>query len=92
MEELLRRTIGETIELEIVAAGGLWATFCDPHQLESAMLNLAINARDAMPDGGKLDDRDRELRISTSVYAAEHARRRARRLCLPVASPTPASA
>ncbi len=54
MEELLRRTIGEAIRLEIVTAGGLWQTLCDPHQLESAILNLAINARDAMPDGGML--------------------------------------
>ncbi len=54
LEDLLRRTIGEAISLEIVTAGGLWPTLCDPHQLESAILNLAINARDAMPDGGKL--------------------------------------
>ena len=54
MEELLRRTIGEAIDLEIVTAGGLWLTRCDPHQLENAVLNLAINARDAMPEGGKL--------------------------------------
>jgi PAS domain S-box-containing protein len=54
MEDLLRRTLGESIELELVLAGGLWPTLCDPNQLESAILNLAINARDAMPDGGKL--------------------------------------
>jgi PAS domain S-box-containing protein len=54
MEDLLRRTLGERIALELVLAGGLWLTRCDPNQLESAILNLAINARDAMPNGGKL--------------------------------------
>ncbi|MCE7795671.1 PAS domain-containing protein [Sphingobium sufflavum] len=54
MEDMLRRTLGETVQLELVTAGGLWLTKCDPNQLESAILNLAINARDAMPEGGKL--------------------------------------
>ncbi len=54
MEDMLRRTIGPLHALEIVTAGGLWTTLCDPNQLESAILNLAINARDAMPEGGKL--------------------------------------
>jgi PAS domain S-box-containing protein len=55
MEELIRRTVGPTVELEVVGAGGLWATKVDPSQLENALLNLCINARDAMaPDGGRL--------------------------------------
>jgi PAS domain S-box-containing protein len=54
MDDLLRRALGETIDVETVIAGGLWNTLVDPNQLESVVLNLAINARDAMPDGGKL--------------------------------------
>ncbi|WP_375769888.1 PAS domain-containing protein [Archangium gephyra] len=67
MDELLRRTLGEGIEIETLIPSGLWNTFADPNQLENVLLNLAINARDAMAHGGKLvieagnawlDDRD----------------------------------
>ncbi len=54
MAEMLRRTLGEGVEVEMVTAGGLWNTLADPAQVESAVLNLALNARDAMPDGGRL--------------------------------------
>jgi PAS domain S-box-containing protein len=52
--ELLRRTLPETVAIETVLAGGVWATFVDSNQLENCLLNLAVNARDAMPDGGRL--------------------------------------
>ncbi|WP_254073559.1 ATP-binding protein [Acidisphaera sp. S103] len=54
MEDMVRRTVGINIQIEVAAAGGLWPVFIDPPQLENALLNLCINARDAMPDGGKL--------------------------------------
>ena len=55
MEELIRRTVGPDVAVEVVGAGGLWLTKVDPSQLENALLNLCINARDAMaPDGGRL--------------------------------------
>ncbi len=54
MSELMRRTIGETVTVETVLAGGLWKIAVDPNQLENAILNLAVNARDAMPNGGRL--------------------------------------
>jgi CheY-like chemotaxis protein len=54
MEELIRRTMGQAVEIQVVGAVGLWNTLVDPNQLENALLNLCINARDAMPDGGRL--------------------------------------
>lgn len=54
MDDMLRRAIGEAIEIETVFGGGLWNTFADPTQIENAILNLAINARDAMAGNGKL--------------------------------------
>jgi two-component system NtrC family sensor kinase len=54
MSELLGRSIGETVPIETVLAGGLWTAAIDPNQLENVIVNLAVNARDAMPEGGRL--------------------------------------
>ncbi len=54
MDDLLRRSIGEGVDIEVIVAGGLWNTLADPTQVENALLNLAINARDAMDGAGKL--------------------------------------
>lgn len=54
LSDFLQRSIGEDVTLEIVAAAGLWSAQADPTELEASLINLAVNARDAMPDGGKL--------------------------------------
>jgi PAS domain S-box-containing protein len=72
MEDMLRRSLGEAIEVETIVSGGLWNTFVDPAQVENAVLNLAINARDAMDGVGKLT-----IEVGNSFldehYARSHA-------------------
>jgi signal transduction histidine kinase len=72
MTDLLRRTLGERVEVESIVAGGLWNTLVDANQLQNAILNLAINAKDAMADGGKLT-----IEIANAFldddYAVQHA-------------------
>jgi PAS domain S-box-containing protein len=70
MDDMLRRSLGEAVELETITADGLWNTFADPTQIETAILNLAINARDAMQSHGKLTIE--AANASLDEYAATH--------------------
>jgi CheY-like chemotaxis protein len=69
IEELLRRTIGETIQMNVTSRPDLWLVRCDGNQLENAVLNLAINARDAMPNGGTLTIETSNVLLDTSEAA-----------------------
>ncbi|MGE6698501.1 PAS domain-containing protein [Hyphomonas sp. NPDC076900] len=71
MEGLFRRTLSEDIDIEFVRCAGLWQTEVDPGQLEVALLNLMVNARDAMPLGGKLTMETANVRLDED-YAAHH--------------------
>jgi signal transduction histidine kinase len=65
IEELVRLTVGPEINVNLSMQGGLWPVLCDPNQLETALLNVAINARDAMPQGGKLSISTLEVPLRT---------------------------
>jgi PAS domain S-box-containing protein len=72
MEDLLRGTIGENIELVLIPDEDRWPALCDPNQLESSILNLTINARDAMPQGGKITIASHSVRIEQAELAEQH--------------------
>jgi signal transduction histidine kinase len=72
MGEMLRRTIPENVQIETVLAGGLWRAYADVQGLESAIINLAANARDAMPEGGRLTIETSNILLDEK-YAAGHA-------------------
>jgi len=69
MSDLLHRTLGETIQIETIVDAGLWNTFVDINQVENAILNLAVNSRDAMPAGGKLT-----IEVANAVIDEDYAR------------------
>jgi signal transduction histidine kinase len=71
MSELLRHSLGADVQLETVLAGGLWRTHTDPNQLENVIINLAVNARDAMPEGGRLTIETQNTHLDERYTAAE---------------------
>ena len=71
MEDLIRRTVGPTIDVEMVFTGGVWMTLCDSNQLESALLNLCINAKDAMEGAGRLTIETANVRLDDAYAASQ---------------------
>ena len=72
-QDLLRRSLGGKVEITAALADGLWSALVDPHQLELVLLNLAINARDAMPAGGRVEIRTRNVNAGERNKPAELA-------------------
>jgi PAS domain S-box-containing protein len=72
MEDLVQRAVGESVEVEMAVSASLWNTLVDPHQLENVVLNLAINARDAMPNGGKLTIELSNTMLDDTYVSAAH--------------------
>ena len=75
MEEMLRRTVGPQVSLDLDLRDGTWSVLCDPSGLESGLLNLAINARDAMPGGGRLRVETRHVVLSEAEVAGQEGGR-----------------
>ncbi|GLI93371.1 CHASE3 domain-containing protein [Methylocystis echinoides] len=71
LSQILKRTLGASVEIETHLADGLWRTYIDGHELENALLNLAVNARDAMPQGGRLII-STENAVIDARYRAKH--------------------
>jgi CheY-like chemotaxis protein len=71
MSELISRTLGETIRTETLLTGNIWRVSADENQLESALLNLAVNARDAMPSGGRLTIETRNVTLDEAYAGSQ---------------------
>ena len=80
MSDFFQRTLGENIDLEVVNGAGLWQVEVDPSQMEATILNLVVNAKDAMAGSRQIDDRDRQRLYRRELFAAE-CRHAGRAIC-----------